>query len=108
MVEPGPFRTDFLNEKTSVKFGEIEIDAYQAKSEEIRQSYVTGDQKQPGDPEKLAKALLNVMNDPNPPLRLLAGRRAVESVTQYLQNRLAEYEAWRELSLNMDFEQRNE
>lgn len=104
LLEPGPFRTDFLNEKTSVKFSDIKIDAYKQQREVMHNNFVSADQKQPGDPAKLAEALMKVMNDSNPPLRLLAGKRAVESIAQYLQERRSEYEAWREVSADTDFD----
>lgn len=52
---------------------------------------------------KLAKALMTALNASNPPLRLLAGKRTVETVEQYLQGRLSENQAWREVSANTDF-----
>lgn len=103
LIEPGPFRTDFLNEKTSVIFSDIEIDDYKHR-EVMRNSFVSADQKQAGNPAKLAKALMIAMDDANPPFRLLAGERAVESVAQYLRDRCSEYETWREVSANTDFD----
>ncbi|WP_339373082.1 SDR family oxidoreductase [Paenibacillus elgii] len=104
LVEPGPFRTDALNVKTSVKFSDIEIDDYKQQREAMRSNFVSADQKQPGDPAKLAKALMKVLNDSNPPLRLLAGKRTAESIDQYLHGRLSEYETWRGVSSSTDFD----
>lgn len=104
LVEPGPFRTDFLNETTSVKYSDIEIDDYNQQREAMHKTFVSADQKQPGDPAKLAKALMTALNDSNPPLRLLAGKRTVETIDQYLQGRRSEYKAWREVSANTDFD----
>jgi NAD(P)-dependent dehydrogenase (short-subunit alcohol dehydrogenase family) len=104
LVEPGPFRTDFLNEKTSVMFSDMEINDYKQQREAMHNNFVSVDQKQPGDPAKLAKALMLALNDSNPPFRLLAGKRSVESIDQYLQERRFEYEAWREVSADTDFD----
>jgi NAD(P)-dependent dehydrogenase (short-subunit alcohol dehydrogenase family) len=104
LVEPGPFRTDFANFGTSLKFTDREIDDYRQQRETLYRSFEALNQKQPGDPAKLAKALMTVVNAPNPPLRLLAGKAAVNAVDQYLTARRAEYEAWHEASETMDFE----
>jgi NAD(P)-dependent dehydrogenase (short-subunit alcohol dehydrogenase family) len=104
IVEPGPFRTDFVNEKTSVKFSDIKIDEYKQQREAMHNFYVSGDQKQPGNPAKLAKALMTALNDSNPPLRLLAGKYLIDFVDQYLRGRRNEYETWREVSAGTDFD----
>ncbi|QWU16727.1 NADP-dependent 3-hydroxy acid dehydrogenase YdfG [Paenibacillus sophorae] len=104
LVEPGPFRTDFLNEQTSVKYSDIEIGDYKQRREAMRGSFVLADQKQPGDPAKLSKALMMALDASNPPLRLLAGKRTVETIDQYFQGRLSEYQDWREVSANTDFD----
>lgn len=104
IVEPGAFRTDFFNEKTSFTFSDIEIDDYNQQREIMHHNFVSRDQKQPGDPVKLAKALMTAVNDSNPPLRLLAGKYAVESIEQYLKERGSEVEAWREVSRSTDFD----
>jgi NADP-dependent 3-hydroxy acid dehydrogenase YdfG len=58
IVEPGAFRTDFLNEKTSSTFSDIEIDDYNHQREIMHHNFISRDQKQPGDPVKLAMALM--------------------------------------------------
>jgi NAD(P)-dependent dehydrogenase (short-subunit alcohol dehydrogenase family) len=104
LVEPGPFRTDFVNEKTSVKFSDIEIDDYKQQREAMHNMYVSFHGKEPGDPIKLAKALMRAVNDSNPPFRLLVGKGMVGAVEQFYNARLFEYDAWREISDNTNFE----
>ncbi|WP_176585607.1 oxidoreductase [Priestia megaterium] len=104
IVEPGAFRTDFFNEKTSFTFSDIEVADYNQQREIMHHNFVSRDQKQPGNPVKLAKALMKAVNDSNPPLRLLAGKYAVESIEQYLKERRSEVEAWREVSRSTDFD----
>jgi NAD(P)-dependent dehydrogenase (short-subunit alcohol dehydrogenase family) len=104
LVEPGPFRTDFANFDTSLKFTDLTIDDYAEQREGLRKAFSSLHQNQPGDPAKLAKAIIAVVNSPNPPLRLLAGKAVVNTVDQYLTARRAEYAVWRETSMNMDFE----
>lgn len=102
IVEPGPFRTDFTNKQTSAKFSELEIEDYAQHRKSMHDSYFAGEQY--GDPAKLAKALMKVINDANPPLRWLAGKGMVGAVIQRFQQRISEYEAWREVSDNTNFE----
>jgi NAD(P)-dependent dehydrogenase (short-subunit alcohol dehydrogenase family) len=104
LVEPGPFRTDFANFDTSLAFSDLKIDEYEQRREALYNSFASLNQTQPGDPAKLAKALMTVVNASNPPLRLLAGKAAVGAVDQYLNGRRAEYEAWREISASTDFD----
>jgi len=104
LVEPGPFRTDFANFDTSLKFTDVEIDDYKQQRETLYNGFATLHQSQPGDPAKLAKALMIAVDAPNPPLRLLAGKAAVAAIDQYLNARRAEYEAWREVSVSTDFD----
>jgi NAD(P)-dependent dehydrogenase (short-subunit alcohol dehydrogenase family) len=104
LIEPGPFRTDFLNEKTSCAFSDLETDDYKQLREMMHNNYASADQKQPGDPAKLAEALMTAVNASNPPLRLVAGKNAVASIDQYLKERLSELEAWRDVSSSTDFD----
>lgn len=104
LVEPGPFRTDFSNENTSAKFSDTVINDYNQQREQMRNFYISFHKNEPGDPVKLAKAMMMVVNDSNPPFRLIAGNGMVDFINQYLQGRQSEYEAWREVSDNTNFE----
>ncbi|MDD2465580.1 MAG: SDR family NAD(P)-dependent oxidoreductase [Desulfobulbus sp.] len=103
IIEPGPFRTDFFKEKTSFAFSDMPIEDYWPYREALYKYFVSFDQKQTGDPARLAKALMKVAYTENPPLRLLCSRFALNSVDAYLKNRYAEFDAWRELSASTDF-----
>jgi NAD(P)-dependent dehydrogenase (short-subunit alcohol dehydrogenase family) len=104
LVEPGAFRTDFANADSFMKFSELQIDDYKSQREIMYKGFVSIVHKQPGDPAKLAKALMTAVNAPNPPLRLLAGKATVDTIDQYLNARRSEYEAWREVSASTDFD----
>jgi len=77
IIEPGAFRTDFFNEKTSFTISDIEIDDYDEKRKKLQGNALLWHQKQAGDPSKLAKVLMTTLNSLNPPLRLLLGNAAV-------------------------------
>ena len=104
IIEPGPFRTDFFKEKVSFAFSDMPIEDYRVYREALREYFVSFDQKQSGDPTRLAKALMTVANADNPPLRLLCSRFALDAVDSYLKKRYAEFDAWRELSASTDFD----
>lgn len=101
IVEPGFFRTDFL-EGSSVRYGSIDIADYEAAAVAQREKYGSYSRKQPGDPRKLAAALLKVVNSDEPPLRLAAGTDSVRMSRDALESRLAVLEQWRTLSESTD------
>lgn len=104
ILEPGAFRTDFFNEKTSLAVSDNSIEDYKPMREKLLENAHTWHQKQPGDPSKLAKALMTAINSSNPPLRLLVGKAAVEAVEKYFKDRVSEFEDWREVSTSTDFD----
>lgn len=101
IVEPGFFRTDFLD-GSSAKYGEIEIDDYAEADAKVREKYGEANHKQLGDPEKLADALVQIVAEPEPPLRLALGSDAVQMTRDTLARRLAELERWETLSQTTD------
>jgi hypothetical protein len=57
--------------------------------------------KQGGDPAKLAKALVTVVDPKQPPLRWVAGADAVATVEQKASELLAQVDAYRDLSSSL-------
>lgn len=104
IIEPGPFRTDFFREKSSFTFSDMPIEEYRPQREALYKHFVSFDQKQAGDPARLAQALMKVAYAENPPLRLLCSRFALNAVDTHLKKRYAEFDAWRELSASTDFD----
>ncbi len=105
LVEPGGMRTDFFNPKTSFTFADLEIDDYATQREELRGHLVGMGKTVAGDPNRVAKAVMQAMQAETPPLRLLCGRYAAESVDKHLQGRRAEFDTWRYVSESTDFDQ---
>jgi NAD(P)-dependent dehydrogenase (short-subunit alcohol dehydrogenase family) len=71
IVEPGFFRTELLtNESTA--YAELSIDDYAERTAQTRPAWEAMSGKQGGDPAKLAKALVTVVDQEQPPLRWLA------------------------------------
>jgi NAD(P)-dependent dehydrogenase (short-subunit alcohol dehydrogenase family) len=101
LVEPGFFRTDFLD-GSSAKYGAIEIGDYAEADAKLREKYSEASHKQLGDPEKLADALVRIVAEPEPPLRLALGSDAVKMTRDTLTRRLAELDRWQTLSETTD------
>jgi NAD(P)-dependent dehydrogenase (short-subunit alcohol dehydrogenase family) len=101
IIEPGFFRTDFLDPR-SVHFSGNQIEDYNTVRSEIEAQYKGVNHKQPGDPAKLGGAIVKLANAPAPPMRLLMGSDAIEFARAQLQSRLAELAAWAELSGSTD------
>jgi hypothetical protein len=57
--------------------------------------------QQAGDPAKLARALIQLADIDDPPLRWVAGEDAVEDVEEKARLLLAQVDAHRELSINL-------
>lgn len=101
IVEPGPFRTDFSGR--SLKGSKIKIDDYAATVGPRRIENDKTHGSQSGDPDRAALALLDIVQKPQLPQRLLLGKSAVTMVRDELQNQLKEIEEWAELSNSADF-----
>jgi NAD(P)-dependent dehydrogenase (short-subunit alcohol dehydrogenase family) len=101
ILEPGPFRTDFLTSR-SLRFARHHIAEYDQRRTQILAGIEQRNGQQPGDPRKLAEAIVHLANEPNPPMRFLAGALAVNTAEDKLGKMRAEIEAWRELSLSTD------
>lgn len=78
-VEPGFFRTDFLDE-TSLTTSPLVIEDYRETSGAMREFAGTANHGQPGDPERLAKAIITLVDSPNPPLRMPFGSDTVAAI----------------------------
>ncbi|RYJ39707.1 Short-chain dehydrogenase/reductase SDR [Flavobacterium anhuiense] len=99
IVYPGYFRTDFLKD-SSLLLPQNPIAEYK----EVRQSEIAHkediNQNQPGDPVKLAEALIKVSNDQNPPLHLFLGEDAYNMANQKIASVQAELESWKSVSVS--------
>jgi len=101
IVEPGFFRTDFLD-ASSVRYGANPIADYAQTSAALRGFYDARSHNQAGDPAKLGQAMLVLANAENPPVRWTAGTDAVAMVEGKMAGVKAELDAWRALSLSTD------
>ncbi len=88
LVEPGFFRTELLTPE-STNYAEPTIEDYAEKTRQTIAAWSGMDGLQGGDPAKLAKALVQLASQDEPPLRWAAGADAVEDLEQKAQRLLA-------------------
>ena len=60
---------------------------------------------QPGDPVRLAEAMVRLAGEAKPPLRFTAGAMAVDAMDAKLAAMKAELDRWRDLALATDYPQ---
>jgi NAD(P)-dependent dehydrogenase (short-subunit alcohol dehydrogenase family) len=101
-VEPGDFRTDFLDSRSLSRTAE-QIPDYTETAGKVIQVAVERNHQQPGDPKKLAQVLIQLANAPEPPLRLPLGTDTLERMAYKLDAVEREMAKWREVSASTDF-----
>jgi NAD(P)-dependent dehydrogenase (short-subunit alcohol dehydrogenase family) len=101
VVEPGFFRTDFLDD-TSLSRTAQQIEDYRETVGKTREHAADVNHGQRGDPAKLAKAFIALANASNPPLRLPLGSDTVERIEAKNVHVAEELAAWRAISTSTD------
>lgn len=101
VIEPGPFRTDFLGR--SGKLAALELPEYAETAGKAREYLRTQAGKQPGDPQKAAEAVITVVESPNPPLHLLLGKIALTRFRNRLDQWQQELAAWENVTVSADY-----
>lgn len=103
VVEPGFFRTDILDTSRSLIETAGRITDYAATAGAMRDAVPGYNHQQPGDPAKLAQALLELANAVDPPLRLPLGPDTLTRMAE--KNALIERESstWRALAASTDY-----
>jgi NADP-dependent 3-hydroxy acid dehydrogenase YdfG len=101
IIEPGPFRTDFLGRSGVV--AKNRIADYDATAGSMRKYFAENDGKQKGDPLRAVHAMMQVVESPNPPLRLLLGASALHRLRSKLANWEKEIAEWEKVTVGADF-----
>ncbi|MGV1790964.1 oxidoreductase [Rhizobium sp. A37_96] len=97
---PGSFRTDWAGR--SMVRTERSIADYDALFDPIREARQARSGKQLGDPDKLAAAVLNLVEDNDPPPQLLLGSDAFKLVSERIARLQQEIEAWKSVTISTD------
>lgn len=102
IVEPGAFRTDFAGRSITKAepipaYADTVVGAWRERTTRIHG-------QQPGDPAKAAAAMLQVVDSPEPPLRLLLGPDALQRARDKLAGMAAEFDRWEATTRGTDLE----
>jgi NAD(P)-dependent dehydrogenase (short-subunit alcohol dehydrogenase family) len=100
LVNPGVFRTQLLSEE-SMAFASLSIPDYKERRAKHQAGWTSFHGQQPGDPAKLAQALVTVARQEKPPRRFVAGADAVQAVKQKGLDLQAQSEATLDLSMSL-------
>jgi NAD(P)-dependent dehydrogenase (short-subunit alcohol dehydrogenase family) len=101
IIEPGPFRTDFLG-RSGVEAANRIAD-YDETVGKTHEYFNTQAGKQRGDPHKAVKAMMNVAVSPTPPLHLILGAMAYNRFKQKLDQWQQEMKQYESVTLGADF-----
>lgn len=85
VVEPGAFRTDFSGRSIA---GPKAPMAVYSNTAETRAWSKGIDGVQPGDPDRAARVIMQVIDSPEPPFRVVLGKASHPAVLQLLQERM--------------------
>ncbi|MBZ9734842.1 oxidoreductase [Mesorhizobium sp. CA18] len=99
-VCPGSFRTDWAG-RSMVRTGRS-IGDYDALFDPIREARQAKSGKQLGDPDKLATAVLALVETEAPPPQLLLGSDALKLVSERIQRLQQEIDAWKAVTVSTD------
>jgi NAD(P)-dependent dehydrogenase (short-subunit alcohol dehydrogenase family) len=102
VVEPGYFRTEFLDGASLTVSPQV-LGDYAGAAGVVREAAQRINLNQPGDPVRLAQALMTLVSADNPPLRLPLGTDTLQAIAAKLAFVEAETEAWKALAASTDF-----
>ena len=101
-IEPGYFRTDFLD-STSLSVSPTQIADYAETAGAVRTKATEISHHQPGDPDKLAEVVVAFVDAPNPPVRLPLGSDTVAAIEAKHAADAELLAEWRSVSASTDF-----
>ena len=103
VVNPGFFRTELLTEQ-STNYAEPSIADYDERRGPLVEYWKSQNGRQSGDPAKLARALITIASEKQPPRRFIAGADAIATAEQKIADLKAQIEAHRALSTSLAFD----
>lgn len=101
IVEPGYFRTDFLD-ASSLHTEATLIEDYAETAGAMRTRAVDVNHAQPGDPVKAVATVLRIATTDQPPLRIQLGRDSFSAIASKLEFVAGEQQTWHGLSVATD------
>jgi NAD(P)-dependent dehydrogenase (short-subunit alcohol dehydrogenase family) len=106
VVEPGAFRTDFLTAQ-SMNSTARRLDDYAETAGRTRTSAAARNHQQPGNPRQLAKVIVRLAAEREPPRRLALGSDTVARIEEKNREVARELDLWRSVSVSTDFGERD-
>jgi NAD(P)-dependent dehydrogenase (short-subunit alcohol dehydrogenase family) len=103
IVNPGFFRTELLT-KESVTYAEPSIEDYADRTADQLKWWNAQSGQQPGDPTKLAQALVTIANEEPPPRRFIAGADAMALAEQKVAVLQEQIDAYHDLSTSLAYD----
>jgi NAD(P)-dependent dehydrogenase (short-subunit alcohol dehydrogenase family) len=100
IVNPGFFRTELLTQE-SATYATPSIEDYAEGHAERQQWYEAMNGQQAGDPAKLARALVTIASQEQPPRRFIAGADAIAIAEQKAKDLQEQANAFRDLSTSL-------
>jgi NAD(P)-dependent dehydrogenase (short-subunit alcohol dehydrogenase family) len=97
-IEPGAFQTDYITRSIQVADS---LDGYEELTERKEVIQAFGEHL-PGDPDKLAQAVLDLVAMDDPPLRLLLGSDVLNAYRDKRKAWDADVEAWKHVTKSMN------
>jgi NAD(P)-dependent dehydrogenase (short-subunit alcohol dehydrogenase family) len=101
IVEPGYFRTDFLDASSLHTEANV-IDDYADTAGAMRATAADVNHAQPGDPVKAAAAIVHIGDMDEPPLRIQLGGDSYAAIAAKLEAVADEQAVWHDLSVSTD------
>ena len=98
-IEPGGFRTDWAG--PSMTFAN-DVEGYENSVGGIKDFLLSGKFTPMGDPAKAAKAMFNLVQDPEPPVHLVLGSEAAAILRNADEQRKVEFEKWMPVTISTD------
>jgi NAD(P)-dependent dehydrogenase (short-subunit alcohol dehydrogenase family) len=101
IVEPGPFRTDFLGR--SISLAKKEMPEYAGTAGVFRTFRANNDGKQVGDPDKAVQVILKAVDAEKPPLHMPLGARAYALARTKIADFTQDLDAWEAVAKATDY-----
>jgi len=102
ILEPGNFRTNWAG-RSMVTTERIED--YALAVDPIRDLFANLNGNQPGDPARAAQVIMRILDESEPPLRLVLGGDALELIRGKLDRQIDDMRKWEFITFSTDFAQ---
>ncbi len=98
-VEPGGLKTNWAD--SSMTFAK-QVDGYSETVDKRVELYKSGNYNPPGDPNKVAEIILDLIDHPAPPVHLVLGTDAIPFLEKAEKAKQEEMEDWKEIGLSIE------